>query len=80
MVWNGAIVIVEANRSRLVVCKQMGQEFIAAEKQSSVKNKFQKKRYNIYNNRPDLLLQTSEPTFVITIFVVGRRADCCRGY
>jgi len=43
MVWNGAIVIVEANRSRLVVCKQMGQEFIAAEKQSSVKNKFQKK-------------------------------------
>jgi len=44
----------------------MEQECIAMEKQNSITNKFQKKRYNIYNN--NLLLKTCETTFVMNYF------------
>ena len=59
------VTIGEANK-RLVVCKQLEQEFVATETQNSISSKFQKKRYNIYNN--SLLLQTCVTTFVMDCF------------
>ena len=55
MVWNGAI-IGEASKSRLVVYKQMEQEFIAMEKQNSISNKFQNKNYPV---RPSCFRQAA---------------------
>jgi len=54
MAWNGAITG-EANKSRLVVYKQMQQELIASEKQNSISNKLQEKRYNICHLRGDFV-------------------------
>jgi len=49
----------------------MEQEFIATNKKYCVSNKFQRKRYNIYNN--NLLLQACETTrpMQMTMLVVG---------
>jgi len=64
--WENGATTEEANKSRLVVYKQMEQKFIATNKKNSIINKFHKKCYNIYNN--NLLLQTCATTFVMGLF------------